>query len=177
MVPYALLFGEYPVIELRDEFKTQRKSLSSRPSLRAVARQEMEGHIARLPIQRAVRLSTPTASDTSLKVGENVLVWRETLISNRIEEWKTPYNVFSIDRGAELAYTRLGSADNQLKLFNLSQVKLYVSSQEVSSSLMGDICNSLEGYRTPQTDNNQTCDMQLTKIPKRDDPCATDARM
>lgn len=98
------------MIRIPDELKTQAESLSNSASLATAARREMECHMARLRIQRALCLNIPTVSEVSLKVAHKVLVWREELLASRIGESRDPYDVVSIDRSAKLAYIRLGSA-------------------------------------------------------------------
>ncbi len=48
-------------------------------------------------VSRALKHQTPTASDTIYVPEDQVLVWRENVVNNRIGKWLGPYVVDSFD--------------------------------------------------------------------------------
>ncbi len=57
----------------------------------------MAKHMDKARVSRALNHQTPTASDTVYVPGDQVLVWRENVVNNRIGKWLGPYVVDSFD--------------------------------------------------------------------------------
>ena len=62
-----------------------------------VALKEIKKQIAKLRMQRALHHAVPLAAGINFQPGQQVLVWREKVISNLIGEWKVPFAVESTD--------------------------------------------------------------------------------
>ena len=54
--------------------------LEHRAKVANAARKEMEAHMARLRVQRALKHKVPGAADRSYHIGQKVYVWREKLL-------------------------------------------------------------------------------------------------
>lgn len=72
--------------------------MKARAVLVAEARQQVEKEMARLRVQQAVRHNVPRAADTNYKIGQQLLVWREKQVANRIVEWIGPLTVTAVQR-------------------------------------------------------------------------------
>lgn len=148
LVPVALVFGEYPSTRVLGEPPAQRLSLESRAKLAEAARNEMQYQMAKLRINRALRHQSPAAAHIAFEPGQNVLVWRENIIANRIGEWKGPYAVSTIDRQRKLIYVRdchIGPA----RPFGIAQVKPYHTPEDNVNTMFTQLHDSLQSYRTP----------------------------
>lgn len=87
LVPSGIVFGEFPsTLIYTDGTAYPRASLESRAHIATAARKEMEQHMAKLKVNRALGHAVPPSSDILLNVGQNVLVWRERQVNNRIGE-------------------------------------------------------------------------------------------
>ena len=76
LVPSALLFGEFPRLELPDDCST-RPTTDERGKLALIIRNEVRQHIDKMRISRALRHNVPKDTDTTFDPGDQVLVWRE----------------------------------------------------------------------------------------------------
>lgn len=86
LVPSLLVFGEYPKVATRSEIPTTKLTLGERSKVAVIARKEMERIMAQMRVSRALKHAVPPATLEDFKAGQNVLVWREKLIANRIGE-------------------------------------------------------------------------------------------
>ena len=105
-VPSALVFGEYPQVHTKSENPQQRLDLLQRSQLATTARNECQGIMAKMKVNRALRHKTSSASKTVHEIGSKVLVWREKVHANRIEEWIGPYTVVDVNLDAKQLYVR-----------------------------------------------------------------------
>ncbi len=93
-MPSALVFGEFPKVVTRSEIPQSRLALADRSKIARVARMEMQKHMAKMRVARALKHAVPGASDRLYQPGDQVLVWRERQVNNRIGEW---IGLFSVD--------------------------------------------------------------------------------
>ena len=91
-VPYALIFGKI----------VPRLTLAERVKAALKARRYMSQHLEQTKVWRALKHSTPPATDRSYQPGDKVLVWHEKVIENCIEEWKGPYTIIIHDATSKI---------------------------------------------------------------------------
>ena len=120
----AIVFREFRKVYTKSETPDERAVLASRAKLAHNARAQMAKHMAELWVKRALKHSTPTASDRVKKAGDQVLVWREKRVDNCIGDRIGPSLVLWVDETRELDFVqdvRIGAA----RPFNVAQVKHY----------------------------------------------------
>ena len=79
------------------EPSTPRATLLSRKAVAETARKEMENHIAKMRINRALNHMVPKAANRSYQPGDKVLVRREKVVDSSIDEWLGPFFVSSFE--------------------------------------------------------------------------------
>lgn len=84
LVPTLLVYGTMPKIPINASKLPDQKS---RMKAMANARKEMSTIVARDRVDRALRLRVPSASDSQISIGDEVLMFRE----NPIGKWMGPY--------------------------------------------------------------------------------------
>ena len=100
--PSALVFGEFPSFISILGPVLPRPILSERAEAAQAARRYMSQHFAQAKVNRALKHQFPAASHPTYTPGEQVLVWREKLIENRIGEWIDPYTVETVDHDSKI---------------------------------------------------------------------------
>lgn len=80
------VFGESSPLRRARDAIFPRPHLADRDSTATQPRADMDTHVARLRIQRALRHNVPSAAIVSHNTGDKVLAWGESLISQRIGE-------------------------------------------------------------------------------------------
>lgn len=144
LFPSSLVFGEYPKVQTPSEAPQLRQQLLrglnySRP-LAGKCR-----NLWRNPtVSRALKHALPVAADKDYEYGDQVLVECEKIVSNRIGEWLEPFQVLGKDADEKIVYvqnTKVGNA----RAFNEIQVKRYIPSNEISSSLFQELLDCF-GY-------------------------------
>eukprot|EP00171_Calliarthron_tuberculosum_P005792 IDg5792t1 len=73
IVPSSLVFGEYPKVYTTSETPQQRPSIAERAKMLHTARIEMQKHMAKSRIARALKHSVPPAADNHYQPGDQVL--------------------------------------------------------------------------------------------------------
>ena len=66
----------------------------------------MASQMAKARVSRALKNTTPTAADDVFTPGDQVLVWRENVVNNRIGEWLGPFVVDNFEADKKLVYIR-----------------------------------------------------------------------
>ena len=171
LVPSALVFGEFPPVYTRSETPALRATILERAEIAHTARREMEKHMARLRINRALQRRTPAAADRSYKPGDHVLVWREKLVESRIGEWIGPFEVIGADESKKLVYvqdSKIGAA----RPFNIAQVKRYLPPETLANHVIDEIADRLTYFASPPDD-----EVHLTEIISSGDPRASSSEM
>ena len=82
----------------------------------------MEKCMAELRVRRALNHSTPNASIRAYSPGDQVLVWRERVVDNRIGEWTGLFTVIAADEAKKIVFVldvRIGAG----RPFNIAQMK------------------------------------------------------
>ena len=106
-------------------------------------------------------------TNTAYQPGDQVLVWRERLIANRIGEWIGPYPVLAVNEDKKLVYvqdSKIGTA----RPFNWVQVKPYYVSGTLAHSFMLDL---EKGFRKfGHAGDEDADDVFLTEIITKKDP-------
>ena len=100
IVPSALVFGEFPSLRSISNPSLARPSVAERAQAAQEARRHMSEHLARAKIQRTHRHDTSQAFERHYQPGDEVFVWRERVVENRIE-WIGSYIVETIDQGSK----------------------------------------------------------------------------
>ena len=62
----------------------------------------MSQHAAQAKVNRALKQQVPAASHLTYTPGDQVLVWREKSVENRIGEWIGPYTVETVDHDSKI---------------------------------------------------------------------------
>lgn len=149
LVPSALVFGEYPSLRVFGETPQPKATVAARAILAKEARREMEQHMARLRIKRALKHNVPRAADIVYEVGQKVLVWREKAVNNRIGEWMGPYVVSGLDRDRKLVFVS-DQNGGPPKPFGFAQIKPFFSNSESSNAFFVDLLESFQKYRSTE---------------------------
>ena len=102
LVPSALVSGEYPSAYTRSETPAPKATFLSRAQVANSALIEMEHQMAKLRIHRALKHRIPSTVDFCFQPGDQVLVWKGSIVKNRIGEWMGPYGVVSFDADRHL---------------------------------------------------------------------------
>eukprot|EP00171_Calliarthron_tuberculosum_P018350 IDg18350t1 len=98
------------------------------------ARAEMQQHMTKNRIQRAFRHSVPAAADRHYQPGDQVLVWRENVVNNRVGEWLGPFTILEVNTDKNIGFiedakTRkaipFGLAQQSLTILRLILRKVY----------------------------------------------------
>lgn len=76
VVPSALFFGEYPPFYSRSKEPPGRPPLDERSRIVSEGRKEMEKHMAKMRVDRALRPAVSPAADCSCSSNDKVLVCR-----------------------------------------------------------------------------------------------------
>ena len=151
LVPSSLLFGELPQPFTPSENRSDRPSLLDRAKLATAARKEMSAQMAKVKLKRAMHHAVPPACDRSYEPGDEVLVWRERIVGNRIGEWLGPLKVDGVNYAKKLVYVRdvdIGPP----RPFNVVQVKPYYSPELLAHSFLCDLDKAFERFKTPTDD-------------------------
>ena len=164
LVPSALVFGEFPKIQ--GSKPTPRATLLSCRAVAETAGKEMEKHIAKMKINRALNHMLPKAANISYQTGDNLLVWSEKVADSRIGEWLGPLSVYYFEPEKKLVLVQDDKCGST-KPFNIVQVKPYLQQTDVAHSFMPDLHRALYYNCTPE-DN----DIYLTEIIDRQYPRA-----
>ena len=124
-VPSSLVFGELPSLRTFVGPVIPRPSLAERAQTAQEARRLMAKHLAQTRVNRALKHNTPNANVRIYQPGDEVLVWREKLVENRIGEWVGPYIVKSYDERSRIVLVQK-SADSAHERYNITQVKPFL---------------------------------------------------
>ena len=62
----------------------------------------MSKRLAKVKVKRAKRHHTPSATDHVYQPGDQVLVWMEKQINNRIGTYRSPFTVLNFDADSKL---------------------------------------------------------------------------
>lgn len=106
LFPSAIVFGEYCRVYNASETTQSRATLNERAELDEIARKGMEGNMASLKLKRALHHPVPPACDQRYEPGDQVLVWLEKVLNQRIGEWLGLFTVIAMESTRKLAYVR-----------------------------------------------------------------------
>lgn len=163
LVPSALVFGVYPEVYTISEQRRSKLHNFERAKVANYARLEMEKVMADLRLKRAETYAVPPASDAMFHKGEQVLVWREKVISNRIGEWIGPFTVERFEKENKLVHVNISG---KIKPFNIAQIKSYHIPEEIAHSFIAEILSRLERFKNPY----DVFDSFPTEVISEDDP-------
>lgn len=163
IVPSVLVFGEYLPVFTTSERPTSRSPGHLRAKIATEARIEMEKHMGKARIARALKHAVPPSADRPLSPGDQVLVWRENIVKNRIGEWLGPFTVDNYISGKKLVYVRNGK-DIMLKPFGISQVNRYLAPELAAYSFLEDINERLWYFREPDFESDGEIHSYATEV-------------
>lgn len=161
IIPSALVLREFPLLRSSGDFVIPRPYMAARASATTQACEYMDKNMARLRVQRALRHKVPPAANVSYQYGEQVSVWRERLIAQRIGEWKGPCEVLSVEEDKKLAQIRL---DGDPRPLNVYQTKKYLSPSIASSNFIHSLSQSLQTLRSTTSTYRDTLDQTPVHI-------------
>lgn len=167
-VPSALVFGVYPSTQVFEDPKDPKPTLQERAKLAATIRAEMDQHMAKLRVMRALRHQVPPSSNSVFEVGESVLVFREKQVNNRIGEWLGPYVVKGIDRDRKLIYVQIKENETP-KAFGLAQVKPYFTPTHAAHTFFASLRDALAQFSSIRDHTEEKQSTYSTEIVKPDD--------
>ncbi len=100
-------FGEYPQAYTPSDMMPNRANVDTSAKLTQDARFEMGNRKTKIRISRALYHQMPHASDEAYSPVDQVVLWREKVVNNRIVERQGPYPVESLDPETKLVTVRL----------------------------------------------------------------------
>lgn len=109
--------------------------------------------VSKRKLSRALHHTVPPACDRSYQPGENVLVWTEKIVSNRIAQWLGSIVIESVVYDKKLVYVR-DSTIGPARPFHVAQVKPYFTPQFLSDAYMTEVNKSLNDFRSPPSEDN-----------------------
>ena len=124
IAPSVLVFGQYPPTYTPSETKPKRPQADERAQIVHEARIGMAKHMAKGRVSRALKNKAPPALDSTFNPGDQVFVWRENVINNRIGEWLGPFVIDSFNVSTKLVHIRCGK-DDEIKPFSLAKIRRY----------------------------------------------------
>lgn len=138
LAPSALVFGEFPYAYTKTEKPESRPNLATRSEIATTARKEMNAHMAKLRIQRALKRRTGTLKDACFQPGYKVLAWREKMVNNRIGEWMGPSIADAVEVEKKMVHVRDDKKCCVIP-FNFYQVKKYMEPEMLSRNFMNEL--------------------------------------
>ena len=113
LVPTLLVFGVLPRVPI---IPSKLPDQLDRLKLMRSAKKEMAQVIAKSKLTKALRMNIPSSCNRSIKIGDDVLVYREP----PVKKWIGPFKVVNVDdKMAHLDY------NGELKLYSIDKLKVY----------------------------------------------------
>ena len=107
----------------------------------------MSKHLAQVKVKRAERHRTPRATDHVYQPGDQVLVWMEKQINNRIGTYRGPFTVLSFDANSKIVLIE-EEPGKAPKRYNTAQVKPYIEDpEEIAVNFMSSLNKAIANYR------------------------------
>ena len=158
IVPSALVFGEFPSLCSISGHVLPRPSLAERAEAAQQARSHMANHLARAMVRRALHHNPLPATDQMYRPGDEVLVWREKRVENRIGEWLKPYTVVAVDSSQKMIAVQkeIGMA---LERYNVAQMKTFIQPKEVATSFLKTLHRSFSAYSSEPSSLSDLCSL------------------
>ena len=172
IVPSSLVFGEFPSLRTFVGPIIPRPSLAERAETAQEARRLMAKHLALTRVNRALKHNTPAATNRVYQPGDEVLVWREKLVENRIGEWVGPYTVKSFDERSRIVLVQKDE-DAPHERYNIAQVKPFLRPEAAATSFLDTVRNTLLEFVT----ESRPFDTQMTEVVDKNDPRADSPEM
>lgn len=168
-VPSTLVFGIHSSTHLFKEPRELKPTLQERGTLANTVRLEMDKHRVSLHVNRALRHKVPPAAKIVFEVGDQVLVFREKQVNNRIGEWLGPYIVRGVNMSRKIVYVQLKEND-QPKTFGLAQVKKFLWHDDLNIGFVADLGNALRLFSTDNNNDNESSKFATEVLRKGDPP-------
>ena len=149
-----------------------RPTLAERAHTAQAARRLMAKHLAQTRIHRALKHNTPSANVHVYQPGDEVLVWREKLVENRIGEWTGPYIVKSYDESSRIVLVQK-SADSAHERYNITQVKPFLRPNAAAIRFLDSVHTTLSDFANERRPFN----VHMTEVIDKSDPRATSPEM
>lgn len=106
-----------------------------------------------LKLKRALYHSVPPASNRTYQPGDQVLVWKEQVVNNRIGEWLGPFRVINMDPSKKLVLIQMREGETP-KPYNVVQVKPYFPASSLSQLFLSDILDGLDKFKSPDDNDS-----------------------
>ena len=172
IVPSALVFGEFSSLRTLGGAVIPNPTLGERAEAAQKALSHVAKHLAQARVERALNHNTPPATDRTYQPGEQVLIWREKLIENRIGEWVGLYTVTCYDAQTKIVLVQK-NADSPHERYNSVQAKPFLM-PEVAAT---DYFQTLHSSRQQFSSERQSLTIHLTELISKDDPRASSPEM
>ncbi len=158
-VPSSLVFGEYPQMVTPSESRPSRGTNMELARIANFARNEMETIMAHIRLKRSLNHTVPPAADRMYEKNDQVLIWREKIIANRIGEWMGPYIVESYNPEKKLVSVIAGDS-GRIKEFNVAQVKPYYTPELLVQTFFEELLHRMQ-YFTSQKEEDFDIDYKI----------------
>ena len=108
----------------------------------------MARQMAMVHVVRALKHAAPSAADDTFGPSDQVLVWQENFLKNRLGKWIVPHTVDNYDADKKLVFVRL--EDGEVKSFGLVQVQRYHPLEKMAISCIVDLNDRFSYFREPR---------------------------
>ncbi len=160
----ALVFGEFPCLLSFGGPVVPRASLAKRALAAQDARRHMARHLAQGQIKRSLHHQIPQSADRTYQSGDNLLVWREKLVENRIGELTGPYTVCSYDASAHIVQVQK-EPDSPHERYNVEQVRPFLQPIATANHFVVAVAATLNQFTTPSV----SIPIHLTEVINKND--------
>lgn len=127
----ALVSGVYPSTQIFKEPRDPSPTLHERAKFTNMIRLETNKQMVTLRVSRAFQHNVPPATDIIHHVGDQVLMFCEKQVNNRIEDRLSPPIVKGADLDRKLVYVELKEGESP-KAFRTAQVERYFRFESVA---------------------------------------------
>ena len=171
LVPSTLIFREFTEIRTQGSKPTTRATRLSTKAEVETARKDMEKHIAKMKINRALNHIVHKAASKSYQPGDKVLVWPEKVVDRR----SGPFSVSSFEPEKKLVLFQDDKGGSP-KPFNVVQVKPHMEPIDVADSFMSDLYRALSYNCTPEDNDIYLTEIIDLQYPRADSLDMTEAK-
>lgn len=142
VVSSSRVFGEHPPVYTLSGNQNKRSEIDERIKFFFEARTEIEQHMAKVKIDDLLHHAVQPSFDFTYKRNDEVLIRREKLVNNRIDEWARTYLDDNLDAEKELIFVR-NSPVGLSRPFSLARIKRYLCRKVFSHTFVCVLFNGL----------------------------------
>ena len=145
IVPLSLVFGDFPSLRSIAGPILPRPSLAERAEAAQDARRIMAKHLAQTRFKRALKRNTLPAINRVYQPRDEVLIWREKIVENRIGEWLGPHIVRSFDKKSYIVLVQK-NADSAPERYNITQIKPFLQPPVARTRFLNSIYHAISEF-------------------------------